>query len=356
MEGMDNSSNKNGFVFHISKVSNEWSLTSPYVTSLRDLLNETVPKKSLENIRANQEYHFIAKIIYDELKRNKKEINNNCNILKKMISDYDKNKEDYNGNKILNFLFYIFLMNLLNYKKHLDQLDKQKIKKFLEEHNTSERTLSKIRYILLSLSGSSQRYISDKSNTLFEHSLDLLHLRLLLSNEKTRDQKDLINYYLSQSFIENLDFGKYGDDNSRSEILKAAIVIKAASGDGLYLPEPERERYLSSFAKELIKNKYMKNLKDATQFRLKTFKVLDFYLPLWACFGLIFLIEALIIFTPKLAELFSIVDVPVISQVVKLTSWVSNLPVGALIIINGVIVAFLLYLHQKYIYNKFALI
>ncbi len=353
---MNKASNINSLVFHISKISKSWNIQSPYPTALRNLLLGNIPKKKAQNLRVAQDYHFISKIIDDELRKDRKETKQNCGHISNLITLYQKNKDSSQGDKIINFLFHIFLMNLLDFKEHFKFLDKDEIKKFLESHMTSDSELNKFRSVLLLSLGNVKCNSPDKSKDMFGYSLDLLYLRILLSNEKTRDKKDLINYYLSQSFIEKLDFGRCENEKSITELLKSAIVIKAASGEGLYLPEPEKEQYLSVFAKELIRTEYIKNLKEATNFKIRLFKVINFSLPIWIGFSILFLIETIIILLPFMSSLFSAVNLPIISPIIDITSKLSNLPLWLIILINGIIMSFLLYLHQKYIYRKFVFI
>lgn len=346
----------NGLVFFVSNLAKNWNISSPYPLALKNLLLGLNPKGRLQNLRVAQEYHFVSKVIDDEIGKDSYEIGKNCSDIKKRLERFTSERDSIEGSKIMRLIFHIVIMNLLKHHEHFKRIDKGTLKEFLDSYNTDDLVLAKFKSIIVLLTQGVKESNISKSNSIVEHALDLLYLRMIISNESTSNKDDLIGYYLNQSTLEGLDLGQVGNDNAKAELLMFAIIIKAASGEGLYIPEPEKEKYLSSFAKDLIRNKYMKILRDASSFRIKIFKVIDFKLPLWACLGLIFLIETLIFVFPKIAEIFSAADVPVIGQITKATLSIAELPIWIIIAINGAVVGLLLYIHQKYLYKKFSVI
>lgn len=97
-------SNINAFVYHISNLSKEWSLTNPFSLMLRSLLlnqNEEIDKKFL---RTKQDFHFYSKkIINDEFNNN--EINGNDNEILTLVDRYLKQKQQNIGNSVIQYLF-----------------------------------------------------------------------------------------------------------------------------------------------------------------------------------------------------------------------------------------------------------
>ena len=61
-------SSSNALVYHIKNLANDWLFTNPYFNALRALLlqNENI---NFQELRVQQEYHFIAKmqVFIDEI-------------------------------------------------------------------------------------------------------------------------------------------------------------------------------------------------------------------------------------------------------------------------------------------------
>jgi len=331
--------NENAFVYHISKISKSWNLNNPYFSSLRDLLLNKSGTQ-LKNLRKEQEFHFIAKIINNELNKNDREIKNNCKQISSSLNRYLKRKQQGDGDKTIRSLFYIFLLKLHNKNKHFQCLNKSTVKKFLTEYKTSSSNLINFHKVLsLYYLGNIDKSKNETINDNLDLSVNILYQRLLLSDKSKREKNNLIDYYLKHNAIEKIDLTATSE-RSKGKLLEVAVILKSANGKGLYIPEIEKEQYLSAFTKSIIREKYLAILKDISN--LKLFKT---KLPVWSIILAFFLIESLVFTLPNFIESISI---GVLSISIKA---LSDLPVWVVLIINGLIISLFIFIIQKNI-NK----
>lgn len=330
---------ENALVFHISKISKSWNLINPYFISLRDLLLEDSGTK-LNNLRKQQEYHFIAKIINDEINNRKNEINRNSKEISLFIKKYLKSKQQSLGDYIIRDLFYVFILRLLGKTAHFDKLDKNKIKAFLSNYQTQSGNIINFHKILsLFYLGIYDKQKSEIVESNLDLSINILFNRLLLANNEKREKSQLIDYYLKQNLVEKIDLTS-SSENSKGKLLEIAVILKSANGKGLYIPEIEKEQYLSSFTQSIFREKYLTMLKESSSMKFFRSRI-----PLWSLILLFFVLESLVFLLPNFFETISIGNFSIpTTEIVKLPIWV-------ILIINGIIMAVLIYVIQIHL-NK----
>ena len=330
--------NENAFAYHISKISKSWNLENPYNISLRDLLLEKTPTQ-LKNLRENQEFHFIAKVINDEL--NNKDVKNNCKRIKELIDNYLKNKKQKDGDDLLHFLFYVFLLKSLNKDSHFKRISREKTEKFLVEYKTH---LSKFRnfHKVLSLYylGKAENHEKEEIKDDVDLAVNILYKRLLLSNENTRDESLLIDYYLKQCELEKIDLTAESEI-TKGKLLELVVILKSASGKGLHIPEIEKEQYLSAFAKDIVRKKYLSILKDIGTIRLGKLNT-----SVWSMVFGFFLLESVIFLLPEFIESIKLGVLSINTKALV------SLPIWSILIINGIIVALFLFIMTKNINRR----
>jgi len=333
-----NPTNENAFVFHISKISKSWNLKNPYFSSLRDLLLEK-SGNHIKGIRKEQEFHFIAKMINDEL-NNSNEIKSNCKQIHSLLSNYLKRKQQKEGDKTIRFLFYAFLLKLLNKNKHYKSLNEEKVKKFLIEYKTPSSNLRNFHKVIsLYFLGNINDQEKEEINDNLDLSVNILYQKLLLSEKAKREKSNLIEYYLKQSNLERIDLTATSE-MSKGKLLEIAVILKSANGKGLYIPEIEKEQYLSAFTKSIVREKYLSILKD-----ISTIKVFKSKMPVWSAILGFFLLESLVFYLPNFIESISIGTFSISTKAL------SGLPIWSILIINGLIISLFIFVIQRNI-NK----
>jgi len=160
---------------------------------------------------------------------------------------------------------------------------------------------------------------------------------LLMCNSKTRTKEKVIDYYIKQQRLEKIDIENVTSELSMLKLLEVAVILKAASGKGLYLPELEKEQYLSNVSMEIVKEKYLTILNDS--FSNTFYKI---RLPSWFGYLILFAAESAIFLAPNIFD--SVQFGPV---AIKLSVLLS-IPVWALLLGNGILVI----LYDKYTKKK----
>jgi len=331
--------NENALVYHISKISKSWNLNNPYFLSMQDLLLGRSGTK-LKNLRKEQEFHFIAKIINDELNKNNKEVKDNCRQISFLLNSYLNKKQQKDGDKTIRFLFYVFLLKLFNKNNHFKCIDNKKVKKFLMEYKTLSSNLKKFHKILsIYYLGLIEEVGKEEIKDNFDLSLSILYQRLLLSGKSRREKNRLIDYYLKQSVIEKIDLTATSEI-SKGKLLEIAVILKSANNKGLYIPQIEKEQYLTAFSKKIVREKYLSILKDISSIKLLKSKI-----PLWLVILGFFLLESLVFALPNFIESISIGSLSISTRTLL------NLPIWSILIINGLIISLFLFIIQRNI-NK----
>lgn len=260
----------NPIVYHISALAQEWDLTNPYFIALRSLLiEETINVKKL-NIRFSQDYHFASKIIIDEINKENNGIDQNIKEINGLFSSFQSKKQQKDGDRLIISLFHVLLLKFLDRGFHLNKLnDEKKIKSTLLSYHTENKELNGYFSILKLFYLKEESNLSEEKN--FEAlslTISLLYDILLLKDEDMRDKKNLINYYLKQLKLEESDLPLLNSENSQGKYLKIAIMLKTLSGKGLFIPEIEKEQYLSRFTKKLFRNRYIGVLNELNQTKI----------------------------------------------------------------------------------------
>jgi len=326
--------NENALVYYISKISKSWNLDNPYFSSMKNLLLSKSGTK-LRNLRKDQEFHFIAKIINDELNKNNEGIKDNCKQISFLLDRYLNKKQQKDGDKTIRSIFYIFLLKLFNKNNHFKRVDDKRVRNFLMEYKTHSSNLKNFHKILsLYYLGRIEELGKEEIKDNLDLSLNILYLRLLLSQESKRKKSILIDYYIKQSIIEKIDL-TITSERSKGKLLEIAVILKAANSKGLYIPQIEKEQYLSAFTKNIVKEKYLSILKD-----ISTIKVLKLKIPLWLVILGFFLLESLVFALPNFIESISIGSLSINTKAF------SDLPIWSILIINGLIISIFLFIIQ----------
>ena len=327
----------NSIVYHISNISKSWDLKNYYHLALRDLLllNEST-QIDVNSLRVKQEYHFVAKIIVDELKNNVKNIKNNGKEISLLLKRYLKNKKQKDGDNVTLFLFYIFLLKLLNRDKHFRQLGPKEIKQFLETYQSQNNIFNCFQNVLsLYHSVNIDKITEKETNDDLELSINLLYDRLKLTETSKRDKNNIVDYYIKQTQLEKIDVSSISSEQTKGRLLQISIILKAATGNGLYLPEIEKEQYLSKFTQKIFREKYLKILEDSNSIKIRGISIYN-----WLAVFLFFLLEALIFSLPNFVESITVFGININTKAL------AELPIWVIILINGLIMVTYLLIHK----------
>lgn len=326
-------SSVNAIVYHIVNISKSWQLNNPYFVALRNILLEKfdTPK----DIRSQQEFHFIAKVIADELKNNKSEIRNNTKKISDFLSNYIKERNQKNGDEALRLIFNILILKLLNRKGHFNNLNQNKVKEFLSLYQTQKSNFKNFQKILSLVHSVDQQGTEEYINDDLDLALNLLYSRLLFNEESKRDNNKLVDYYLKQTRLEKIETTT-SSERTKGNLLEIALILKATTGKGLYIPEIEKEQYLSRFTKTLFREKYINILKETN-----SVKIFNFKLPNWVVVLSFFTLEAIVFALPNFVESLSFGTFSIS------TGALMQLPLWVILIINGIIISLYLFLLQR---------
>jgi hypothetical protein len=338
---MEDISNINSLVYYVSKISQKWKFSNPFFSILQSLLLDKPTTIEANVLRKTQEYHFIAKIIYDELKNNKSEIKKNCKDTSSLLEKYLNHKQEDDGEHTLKRLFYIIILKILDKNQHFNNFEQENVSEFLIKFQTKDNNSKLIQLILCTIYG-----IEKPAGNIIEPtdelslSLQLFYYRLVLSREQKRTKSVLIKYYLLQSKLDKIELSLISSERSKGRLIEIAIILKATTGSGLYLPEIEKEQYLSSFTKEIFRKKYHSLISEANSVKIHNFSI-----PNWAVLGLFFAIEAFVFSLPNLTESISIGIISIS------TKQLSELPIWVILLANGLIVSLYIIVQRRNI-NK----
>jgi hypothetical protein len=218
--------------------------------------------------------------------------------------------------------------------------------------NPSNKPYSKLKRIVSLFYGFEYSQEHDESSDLIDLSLDILSDRLILSRDKTRNKEVLMRYYAKRTLLDNKELVS-SSEKAKTDLLIVALLIKSSSGSGLYLPEIEKDSYLSRFANEIVKEKYLKKFDEVNSLKFNLFGKLDVKLPLWLVFAILFGLELCIFILPNIVSpLANIIGGDKFESLYNLLLNLQSLPLWLTILINGLIVGLLLYIQQKYIKKK----
>lgn len=320
----------NDVVYYISKISSSWELSNPYFLALRALLL-CDDAFDLGDLRGQQHYLFIANIMQNTLK-DSNELKNIRKKIGKRLEEYDTTRKEENGDLIIDSIFMLFLLKILNYKSQLEKISEEKIRMFLNTYKPIKSNYINIKKILCFLFGVDNNddaiYINE-----YDVALNLMYLKLLLSKNVFRTEGILIDYYVKQRELEEriFDMG-FSSERSKGRVLEIALVLKAVNGDGLYIPDIEKNQYLSTFAQELVRTKIESLYTEASHFEVKQFKI-----PFWFLPSFLFVFEAIIYSYPEIVDSISILFIELgIANIILI-------PFAFILLLNGAILSLFMY-------------
>jgi len=333
---MENESiqSSNDIVYYISKISKEWALSNPYNIALRALLGNY---SSIEYQPTSSMGHqlFITEFMCKTI-NNEKITDEFLKDLYKLIDEFHTDKIKKNGELIIETFFIIYIVNLLEHDKIFKKIKINKIKSFLNDYNPVNDQYTNIKKILCKVYGIEN---NDKSvcNDDYTLALNLLYLRLSLNDEKNRDQNTLLDYYAKQKILsDNIFSQSLNSERIRGRVLEIALIMKASSGKGLFLPEIEKIQYLSSFARKLIINQM-----NLLYLKGSTFEFNEYKIPYWIVPLPFLILEAIIYMNPQVINSISISFIEV--SVDNLLS----LSYSFILVLNGIILTIYLYFVNK---------
>ena len=331
----------NAFVYHVSQLSKNWEFSNPYFLGLKAVLLDEAVVIDTKTLSEGQEYHFIAKMISDEYS-NKNGVESNVSKILSQIEKYLLERNVKVGANITLYLFYAAVMEFNGKGQHFNGLDKrsEKIKAFLGNFKASNSNLSNMEKILSLIYGV-EAQDSLETNDNLDLALNSLYDRIALTKVVKRDKGVLADYYLKQYKLENSGLSKASFEKSRGNAVEIAVILKSAAGKGLYIPEIEKEQYLSGFTQKLFREKYAKYINESN-----SFKLWGLNLPSWFVVLCVFILEAIIFYLPNFGASIQIgfLSIP--------TNILLELPIWAVLIIDGGLIALYIYIQQKKINKK----
>lgn len=319
-------------LYHIKFLARDWSFTNPYFQSLRALFFNS-EQIHLTNLRTQQLFHFLAKIIVDEIKEDKSKIKNNIDQINQLIEAFSINKRTDDGEKVLRSVYIINILRLLNRKLHHNAVQSDLVKTFLENIIPVNNTSLNMRIILCFLYSMEQ---NDELNIDDDYDLvlSLLYDKLQLSRPDKRNEKILIDYYVKQKELEQKDYSRIVSESSKGRVLEIAIVLEAIVGKGLYLPDLEKEQYLSTYANTIIISKYNSIINKMHEFELYNVKI-----SLWLLNILFYALEVIIFLMPQATNS---ITIPLIGIEVNL-EFIRKLSISHVLLFNAIITGTFLY-------------
>jgi len=277
----------------------------------------------------------MAKIIQDEINQDKIEIKNNINYINNLIDNYLNSMVVTLGNNLIYYLYIINILHFLNKSIHFQNFNKNKMILFLENYDSELNELFNIKKIL-DLIYLNKLLYKEEIKSDHDLALNLLYQKILLSSLENRKKEILVDYYIKQKKLENMDFSSVSSNKAKLDLLKIAIILKAINGKGLYLPELEKEQYLSKYSQELIQDKYKNIL-----YNLNMVEIYKYNINAWKIILIFFILEIIVKKYPSffgLSLLFLSIDL----------SFISNFKIEIILLLNGLIITtFLSYLNHK---------
>ena len=326
-------SSTSALVYHIEMISKSWKFENPYYNSLKSLFHDLI-KVDLDINNSKQQYHIIAKIICDEINKNITNIKDNANEIKELIDEYLLNMNQNKGDIILCYLFNIYLLNILDKNTHFIKIEKEMVCNFLKQHqsdNIKYKNYKKILDIIYLNIITKEENIRDY----YDLALELLYKRILISNTEYRNEDYLLDYYIKQNEIEKLNINMESEI-SRGNLLEIALVLKAVNSKGLYIPELEKENYISNYSKEIVSEKYLDVISDITKVNIKNFEIQN-----WLLFVVIILIELFVATFPDY------ISIPLGLLEIN-SSIIHKFNIHIIIVLNGIIsLGYIIYLYYK---------
>jgi len=340
-------SSLNSLVFHISKSAKDFDLSENYYRALKSLLLEEKSYIKFEDYR--KEYDFMAKIIFDEISNKNSGVRENIKKINELIGDYLQTRDSSKGKLLLNCLFHIFLLKLLDHNEHVSGIQSDNIKNFLNEYNPPVGEETYIHNVLSLFYLGRAKIIEIKNENEIELALNLLYYRIKIAKDDEKTKENRLEYYTRQKALEEkINISPSQSPTVQGRLIKIAVILKAISGNGLYIPETEKERYISTFAKAYIKQENNFTIRGvANCIKIKVWGI-EFNPSLWLLALIFSIMELILVLIPKSLYLLSNASsYPIIKFIVDC----SNNPV-IFILINGVIIVTLLLWRQKYINKK----
>jgi len=333
-------SSSHALLFYINNLAQKWTFTNPYFLSLQALLLNQKEIK-IDNLRTQRLFHFLAKIIIDEINLDRTGVQDTIKTLKDLMDNFSNNKRSIDGEKIIHSLFLINILNIFNYKIHYNVLNIESIKNILKLIETENKSILNMKIVLCKLYSIEYNYEIIINND-YDLILSLLYDRICLSHPDTRNERTLIDFYLKQKELEDKDIFSSISDNSKGRVLEIALILKAIVGKGLYLPEIEKDQYLSTYAKNALLPKYYQIIDKMNQIVIRGIKV-----PVWGLIFLYFIIEIFIFSFPLASNSIAIpytgIEIPL--------DYIRELPITYLTMLNAVIICSYLYF-REYVTKK----
>lgn len=330
-------------ITYIKSLSSSWEFSETYANTLNSLLNDSFKDIKIKN--AKKDYDFFAKILVDGANKNKRGLKENLLIISGFIQDFEKTKNLSVLKKIFLSLFHLIILDMLLNKNFSSKFKTPNLEKILQENLTEDEELNFYKHIILTyLFGKVDnkfKITSDFGQDIEKSCLKLFYLYILISKEPFRQEEHLLEFYTTNSLIEKKILSMGFGNKDKLKLLKSAIILKVISGKGLYLPEIEREQYISSFAQKIVKDHYKSRLDDLDKIKK---------IPSWVFYPIILIIEALTLLFPKISELMP-QSVPLVGDIFKYLGFLGYLPLWAILMINALLLGLGLYIQRKYI-NK----
>lgn len=318
-----------------------WEL-SPFYHALRQALcGESFVYP--EHLRRQQHYHFLGKIVLDEEARNGSEIRQNLKHVSKKLTLYQKNKSTQLATELNNIYFYCWLLNLLDRNLHYENLNHKALREIVKQTDLQDSITRRQNEILKLFFWGIQRYETKETDDLVESSLDLLYSRVRLAKNELKESPARLDYYVLQSRVENISTKSINANDPK--IFEAALILKVVTQNGLFIPESEKDEYLSIQMKSLVFDKYLAILRSS--FRFKLFKL---RLPIWILPIIIFLVQFLLFQFPEYIE--GVEPFGVSIKLQNFNQFVKSIPLYAILAFNAILFAVLTIIFQNILIRK----
>ena len=170
-------------------------------------------------------------------------------------------------------------------------------------------------------------------------SLILLYKQIKIKSSESREKTDLFEYYILQNEIEQNCEILINDNNPL--VLEVALILKLITKSGLYIPEHEKFLYISSFAKEVVYDRFISIVAKLFYLERKKIKI-----PFWISSIIFFLLQFLFI---KYGKLIDAISFSGLSLRINLTKLIDSISPIYVIVFNGIFVIIFLFFLPRYI-------
>lgn len=252
---LDKINSLNSIVFHVSSLATNMSPKLDYHKCMKYLLLEEKNKPSVS--LGPTDYN--TKLLFGEISKNTRE---NITRINTQLENYFQKKESPLGKILLNEFFHLLLLKFLGYNQQESKINSEDIKLFLEQYVPQREEIYLYNVLSLFYLGKEGTF-GDKSENDEELVIRLLYYRIKIYLSKTNIEKYRTEYYTLQKTLEEKINLNHSTDISAGKLLKVALILKAVVGNGIYLPEKEKELYLSKFAKIILEVSIQEIIKDA---------------------------------------------------------------------------------------------